>query len=374
MNLMKAAMMVAVSALVATTALGKETSATAAGNGEFRGVWLTREQLMESREALGTRLDKLRDAGFQRVAIATQVRGYTALPDSKILPQWPDLKAHDEKIVSWLVDEIQKRGMKADSWTEYGFYAYWTPDKEQDKSRGVILDKNPEMTAMTADGIPYHHDPKLGYFYAFCPSNPKTHEVLISLYDEMMGQAPFDGLNLDRIRFTNDKFCHCDHCKEAFKKETGFELKAQFPKGSAEAKAMGKWRGAQTREFVRKLSEKFRKDHPGKMLSSAVVSPDLIEEKGQDWPTWIEQGYLDAVMPMLYDNTLDRWVAWIIKRLGNDDKIFYGIDAAQGLPIFTKQVEKLRTVSAPGFMVWEGGSLGKIIDQWTTAEKGKSGK
>ena len=374
MNLMKAAMMVAASALLATTALAKETSSTAAGNGEFRGVWLTREQLMESREDLGPRLDKLRDAGFQRLGVVTQLRGYTALPDSKVLPQWPDLKKSDPQRVKWMVDAIHERGMKADAWTEYGFYAYWTPDKEKDPSRGAVLDKHPELTALTADGQPYHHDPKLGYFYGYCPANPKSHDVLIALYDEMMTQIPFDGLNLDRIRFTDDRFCHCDYCKEHFKKDTGFELKAKFEANSPEAKAWDEWRRAQTREFVRKFSEKFRKDYPGKMLSAAVVSPELIPEKGQDWPTWIEKGYVDAVMPMLYGNTFEKWVAWTIKRLGDDDKVYYGIDAGLGMPTFAKQVEKTRTVGAPGFFVWEAGSLGRIIDEWMAYEKKANGK
>lgn len=347
-----------------------ETTATAAKE-EFRAVWLTRNELLEGRENLEKRLDALSDAGFNRVAVLTQMRGYTALADSDVLPQWPELAKADPKILDWLVPAIQERGMKADAWTEYGFYAYWTPDKDKDPSRGAILDKKPEMTALTAKGLPYHHDKDFGYFYAFCPSNPETHEVLIRLYCEMLEKHPFDGLNLDRIRFTTDLFCHCDHCKSQFRKDTGIELADEFTSGSKGAAAWDGWRKEQTRSFVRKLSAKMRADFPGRMLTSAVVMPDMIDEKGQDWPTWVEKGYVDGVMPMLYGNTIDKWVAWIRNRLPDDGKVFYGLDAGQGMPTFANQVRHLRKLGAPGFTVWEAGSLGRILPEYVAEMKKK---
>ena len=35
---------------------------------------------------------------------------------------------------------------------------------------------------------------------------------------------PLDGLNLDRIRYAANDYCHCDYCKSAFQRDTGVAL------------------------------------------------------------------------------------------------------------------------------------------------------
>ena len=92
---------------------------------ETRGVWLASRDIFVPRDQLLAKLDQLKDAGFTRVMIDTQFRGGVLYPDSKILPQVPEAKGED--LLKLLVDECHKRGMKADAWMEYGFYAYFTP-------------------------------------------------------------------------------------------------------------------------------------------------------------------------------------------------------------------------------------------------------
>ncbi len=328
----------------------------------WRAVWLTRNELLAGRDNLTTRIQRLKEAGFTDVLVLTQMRGYTALAASKVLPQWPELASKDPHLLDWLVPAIHAQGMRAHAWTEYGFYAYWTPDIARNPGRGPLLDKHPELTALTGNGTPYLRQKELGYFFGLCPSNPQSHDLLRALYLEMLEQHPFDGINLDRIRFTDGTFCHCDYCRKQFRADTGITLKAEFTTGSREAGAWDEWRRAQTRRFVRGLSREVRKKHPGKMLTSAVVPPEMIPEKGQDWPTWIEQNLVDGVMPMLYGRKILPGVEWTRKRLGGDDsRVWYGVDAGQGGEVLRRQAADLRAAGARGITVWEAGSLEKAV-------------
>jgi uncharacterized lipoprotein YddW (UPF0748 family) len=342
------------------------TSGSITGRGfpmvESRGVWLTRTELCETTDALLARLDALKRAGFNTVYPLTSARGSVMYPGSKFLPQWKEITTTHSDILAWLVPAIHARGMRVEAWPEYGFYAYWTPDRSS-TSRGYLLDRHPELTAIDKNGLPYHDDPKLGWFYGICPANPASHDFLAGMILEQLDRYPFDGVNLDRIRFTNDKFCHCDYCKAHFREMSGFELKPDFAPGSSEAKAWDGYRRAATREFVRKLRAAMRERHPGKSITAAVVAPEMIREKGQDWYSWVREGLVDAVCPMLYRANLAPDIATIQAEIGVDAPVFYGIASDMGRERFASQVQQLRSLAAPGFTVWYAGTLDKLMPQ-----------
>src|SRR5947208_1801511 len=80
---------------------------------------------------------------------------------------------------------------------------------------GKILDAHPELLSMDFAGRRSIHR-SFGDFYSMCPSNPRTHEILATLYAEAVRKYPCDGLNLDRIRYADTGYCYCDYCKATF--------------------------------------------------------------------------------------------------------------------------------------------------------------
>lgn len=327
---------------------------------ESRGVWLDKGQMLEGKESLLARLDRLQAAGFNTIYVATQVRGYAIYPGSKVLPQWDEAAAKVPDILDWLLPAIHQRGMRAEAWTEFGFYAYHTPDATKDPSRGPLLNAHPELTAIDRDGTPYLHNVQWGDFYSLCPSNPKSHEILSELYIEMLEKYDFDGINLDRIRYPEITFCYCDYCREHFKRDTGLAL-GSFAEGSEEQQAFIRWRKEQLTAFMKSLSSRLRRRFPRARLTSAVVPPGMMDGKGQDWPSWLAQGYLDAAMPMLYAADISGMVEEIQRRVPAEAWIFYGLDAGQGIETLSRQVLHLRAVGAPGFTVWYSGSVDPLL-------------
>ncbi len=125
---------------------------------ESRGVWLEKAEMIEGKEALAARLDRLRDAGFNSVYMAMQVCGCVMYPGSAILPIWESAATSDPGLIPWLIEEIHRRGMQAEAWTEFGFYTYHTPDTTKDPSRGAVLAMNPGLVARDFTGKNYLHN------------------------------------------------------------------------------------------------------------------------------------------------------------------------------------------------------------------------
>lgn len=329
---------------------------------ESRGIWLDKSNMFDGREELLAMLDQYQEAGFNAIYVAMQIQGCVMYPDSELLPQYPIAKEKDPQILDWLIPEIKKRGMRAEAWTEYGFYTYHTPQAGADESRGPIVDRYPELVAMDQDGQEHLHNPEWGDFYSLCPSNPKAQDVLIQLYDEMMERFDFDGLNLDRIRYPDERYCYCGYCREHFKRDTGLEL-MPFEAGTSEHASFMQWRKDQLNQFMERFSSGFRSRFPGKKITSAVVPPYMLEDKGQDWMTWLQRGYLDAAMPMLYARDISASVQATLDVLGDEPLVFYGLDAGQGKDIFVEQVHQLREIQAHGLTVWYSGSLNAFVQE-----------
>jgi len=182
---------------------------------EERGIWLNRSELFSPKKDLLNFLDELKKAHFTSVYINTYFRGSVIYPDSRYLPQFDEVSEPD--VIKWLLPEIKKRGLRAEAWVEYGFYAFHTPDATQTEDRGVFLNKHPELAAVSSDGTPFLHNEKWGDFYSLCPANPRSHELLTGIFLEIMERYPFDGLNLDRIRFPNENFCFALFAKKSSK-------------------------------------------------------------------------------------------------------------------------------------------------------------
>ena len=53
--------------------------------------------------------------------------------------------------------------------------------------------------------------------------------------------------------------------------------------------------------FVRTFSRMFRRARPGCVLSAAVFpTPEAAAKRGQDWPRWVKEEWVDFVAPMIY--------------------------------------------------------------------------
>ena len=322
---------------------------------ETRAIWIDKKDYLKGQDYLKKLLDDLKAANFNVVYVCSQFGGYVAYPNSEYFPQHPEYKAYDA--LQFMTEEAHKRGLKIGSWTEYGFYTYHTPDATKDKSMGPTLDKHPDWVSIDRNGMKYIHNVQWGDFYALCPVNPGSQDLLINLYCEMIKKYNFDGIDLDRIRFGNVDFCYCPYCKETFKKETGLELD-KISKDSEEYKKVTQWRKDKLTDFVRRLSEKLRATKQNIEITSAVASPESIDVYCQDWTKWAEMGYIDALSPMLYGANIEPAVKQCLELVGNEYPMFYGISCDENPPdMVVKQINFLRSIKTKGITFWYAGKV-----------------
>ncbi len=319
---------------------------------ETRGVWLASRDILVPRRALLAKLDQLQRAGFNRVMIGTQFRGGVLYPNSDLLPQIPD--ASGEDLLKLLVDECHARGMKADAWMEYGFYAHFTPN-QADKSMGKWLDADPTLLSVDRNGVGAIAR-SFGTFYSLDPSLPDARALLVKLNVEVATRYDIDAINLDRIRFAD-----WDHLslrgRARFEAETGLKWAAYEP-GSKEGQVLSEWKRQQTLAAVREITVAVRKAKPGVRITSYVVPPQEKDNKSQSWDLWMKEELLDGIAVSMYGQDIEKPAADAIKLLGGKtDKLLAAISSEQPAPDLLTNIERSRQLGLMGQVSWYAGTI-----------------
>jgi uncharacterized lipoprotein YddW (UPF0748 family) len=323
---------------------------------EARGVWVASNDLLGPRDVLLRKFDRLKAANFNTVLIDAWFRGHTAYPGSAIAPEYPPLRGEDTLGVA--IEEAHKRGLRAEPWVSYGFYAYWTTDATKDTSVGAILGKDPELASLDSQGRRVIHR-NVGDFYSLCAANPKSHEILGQLMVEIVTKYPVDGLHLDRIRFPETDFCYCDYCKEHFKADTGMELKP-FTKGSDDWQKWTEWKRQQTLAAVRHFEKVVHAAKPGLPITAYVIPPEEMDSRGQSWDLWAKEGLLDAVAVSMYGADIRPAADAALARLGPQAKslLICAISADYiATTVYAQNVQIARQYSTLGQFTWFLGQL-----------------
>lgn len=319
---------------------------------ETRGVWLPSRDIFVPREQLMAKLDQLKEAGFNRVMINVQFRGYVLYPGSAVLPQYPECKGED--YLRLLIDACHQRGMKADAWMEYGFYAYFTADKK-DPSKGKLLDADPSMMSVDKDGNGAIARP-FGTFYSLDPAHPKAVDALAALNAEVAAKYDVDAVNLDRIRSAA-----WDHLslagREQFEKDTGIKW-AAFEKTSAEGQRYSEWRREKNLAAAKAIVAAIRKAKPGLPVTAYVVPPDEKDDKSQAWDLWMKDDLLDAIAVSMYGADIVKDAEKAIALLGGKtDKLVAAVNSEQSTANLTTNIELSRRMKMIGQFDWFSGTI-----------------
>ena len=111
--------------------------------------------------------------------------------------------------------------------------------------------------------------------------------------------------------------------------------------------------------FVASLREAVLKVRPLQISAAVFPGNDAIINKNQNWPLWIEKGYLDFISLMLYSRstaTVENWIQDSKRQIG--DKIpYYPALAAISIPegdLLIEQTLLIQKYTLPGvaFFAW----------------------
>lgn len=292
---------------------------------ELRGVWLTNvdSQVLDSREGIREAMQFLADHHFNVVFPvvwnAARTIYFSQLMDSVF--GFPiDERFAGRDPLAEVIEEAHQRNIAVIPWFEYGFAA-----AHKKKPRTVFKVK-PHWAArdnrgkiLTKNGFQWMN--------AF---HPEVQEFMLALVKEVVAKYEVDGIQgddrLPAIPIEGDYSHYTDSLYRA-------EHNDKCPPKNFRDPDWQRWRADKLSDFGKRLYHEVKAMEPNLIVSWAPsIYPWAYDEYLQDWPSWLNGGYADLVIPQCYryeldqyQSTLDEMIPDFLKITQSDEIIFPGI-------------------------------------------------
>lgn len=342
-----------------------------------RAVW--HRPTEKTLESLTETLDTYKNTGINLILLETFFNGYSMFRSDYVEYHKDFVSASYgtyKDYVSAFTALAEERGIEVHAWVE-DFYVGLTTDIK-------LLREHPEWIVYNDDGTMYQR--KEGGAYIFIdPSDKAVGDFLIAYYKELIEKNPLiKGLNLDYIRYpvstqkedtgytknsmmefaasvgVADKLNASSSVKDMISAFRKWVLNSNYNADAEEN--YQKWcdyRVNAVNSFVERVNKEV-KGESSLLLSTAVFSSptSTVEQKKQDWRTWIANGWIDIATPMAYyDSSVDvlQGVADMILISGGACYYYTGLASSfRGLPAYenVNQIEASYLGGADGYVIF----------------------
>ena len=218
---------------------------------------------------------------------------------SKVLRQDEDVEAGADPLAECL-EACHKHGLKVHAW--FINHNWRTPPEDLIKefSEAGRWQFGPDGQDRVLEGGQR--------VYWVNPSDPRNVKLQADMMSEVAREYRVDGVHFDYIRYENYSGSYGKADRARFEADTGLEVREwpgdvlRSPRGRLNGEFL-EWRVQQVSSVVEACSEAVREANPECKLSAAVYPawPNHRLIVGQDWPEWLEEGWIDFVCPMNYD-------------------------------------------------------------------------
>ncbi len=197
------------------------------------------------------------------------------------------------------------------------------------------------------------------------PAHPEVQTMLVTAVQELFERYRIDGIHLDFVRYANLYESMGPDTRRAFEQSRGAAVPGwpeAAQKNPLHDELVG-WRVAQISDFVAAVRRVQREKAPGRLVTAAVLGkyPSCVAAVGQDWESWIEQGYVDYLMPMNYTESFNFYNELVSRQSRTRSLARHlvggiGVTAAESrltADLVIDQVNRLRTARAAGFALFD---------------------
>ncbi|MDD5439850.1 MAG: family 10 glycosylhydrolase [Candidatus Omnitrophica bacterium] len=288
-----------------------------------QGVWITcfsKKEILYSKPAIIELMTFCRERGINELYLQLY-RGGVAYYDSKILgrAKYRDMaKRAGGDPIDFLLKEAQKNNVKVFAWVNLlSLAANKNPDIVAQYGPGVFTRDQHGRTSLAGSeknllDTYYMRETQL-YLE---PGDLRVQGYLVSVVDEITGRYPrLAGIHLDYVRYPmaipylpDSRFSKYGLCYgfgqksvDRFTAQTSIDPLAM---NDIDAKTLvwDNWKRDQVTSLVKKISKNVKTNFPHMIVSAAVQpSPERAYSIGfQDWPLWLEKGFIDYVVLMSY--------------------------------------------------------------------------
>ncbi|HXV13978.1 MAG TPA: family 10 glycosylhydrolase [Candidatus Krumholzibacteria bacterium] len=343
---------------------------------EIRALWVVRDALT-SPESVARVVDF---AVLTRThMLFVQVRGRAdSFYRSAIEPASPILEAPvaDFDPLAYLLTLAHRNGIVVHAWLNV--FLVWS-DMSKSPPSGHLGARNPDWLLTDAKGVRMDRMPSSrwkragveGWFVS--PGNRAMRAHMARVVHELVTEYEIDGIHLDYIRYPNRDLSFDPTTRAEFAVKWGVD-----PAEAAHGDRGGLQRviGAGALAVVDSLYNESRVAQVDSMviairaacrdkaLSAAVVADPFTarHDKGQDWARWVNNGWMDFVVPMAYNfPPLElEHRATVYNRMVGPERWLMGLGVFDGREEYlAESVELLREVGVMGFSIFSYNVLEK---------------
>ncbi len=258
-----------------------------------RGVWLTNvdSKVLNSKKNIEDAVALCSETGINAIFVVTWNKAMTTYP-SAIMKRLTGVEIDTQFVgrdpLLELIEAAHAKNIKVIAWFEFGFSASFQANG------GTLIRLKPEWASRTAEGTLVS---KNGFEW-MNGFHPGVQDFMISLIMEVVTRYPIDGIQGD------DRL-------PAMPSESGYdsttvrlyraEHNGQPPPADCRDTAWVQWRADLLNAFMKRLYHTVKTCNPRVLVTMAPsIYPWSKEEYLQDWPAWINGGYVDLVIPQVY--------------------------------------------------------------------------
>ena len=303
----------------------------------MRGVWITTtaSTVLDSRDNIKQAVQTCKTAGINHLFVVVYNNARTMYPSAvmnnlvgvSILEKFAGRDPLQE-----MIDEGHAAGLKVHAWFEYGFASSYSANG------GPIVAAKPQWAAREMGGglvVKNGFDWLNGF-------HPEVQQFMIDLFKEVITTHPnLDGVQGDdRLPAMPSSSGYDSYTVELYKAENG----GAFPPGNFNDAAWLLWRSKKMNAFLKRLRTEV-KGLKSSILFTMSPSPYPFgyNEYLQDWPTWVDSSYVDAVIPQCYRYDISAYNASVAQQ-----KSYY---RNTSVPLYPGVLLRSGTYTAPdGFL------------------------
>jgi len=257
-----------------------------------RGVWLTNvdSKVLNSKEGIDEAVNLCDEIGINSIFVVTWNKGMTTYP-SKIMADFTgvsiDTQFTGRDPLQELIESAHKKNIKVIAWFEFGFSSSYN------ENGGKILQKKPEWVSKNING-------KLVSKNGFEWMNgfhPDVQNFMLSLIMEVVKNYDIDGIQGDdRLPAMPSEAGYDDYTRNLFKVNNG-----KFPPEDSKDLEWTKFRAEILNNFMSKIYKNVKSVKPNVLVTMAPsIYPWSLEEYLQDWPSWLNNGSVELIIPQVY--------------------------------------------------------------------------
>jgi uncharacterized lipoprotein YddW (UPF0748 family) len=258
----------------------------------LRGTWVTTaaSNALESRDNIKACVQNCKTANINNIFMVVYNNGTTCYPSTimqnligvRIRPNFAGRDPLQE-----MIEEAHAVGIKVHAWFEYGFSSSFS------NNGGSIIAARPTWAAkdrfnrlVVKNGF--------DWLNAF---DPAVQQYMVNLFKEVTTNYDIDGVQGDdRLPAQPNTAGYDSYTSNLYFTETGLN-----PPNDSLNTIWVQWRAKKLNGFLKRLRTEVKAIKPNILFSmSPSPYPFSLTEYLQDWPTWVDSAWVDAVLPQCY--------------------------------------------------------------------------